>query len=736
MQPRACARDKRMIWFPLLLFLTIVLAALFAIVGRIAASALRIDALDGDQPEHWLAAMLFGTGLVTLICGWCAYAGLSAREYRWIVLGVLTGLLGVAVVRGDARRLVRFAALARGHLIVGSILAIRVGLYLLPVLFGGSHLLISDAMTYVPAADWLGNNGFRASLQPNPEQPIQSLMILFQQMNHRMGPMFLHSFLAVSIPEVGAFELFPVMIGLGLILNLGTVYLICRWCFNVSERMSFAGLLLVAILAHSLASSSTGTFLCQLYGTAVLGTAIAFMVILSDPLRWTHGNALLVGFLVSIQLSMYSELAPVLAIAGTAWLSINAIQSFRFRSAIRFGCFLAFIALFTLSIANVEIVRCWNGVLNMLKLNGVGTHIQWSWPGFVEFAIGGSGYDHRFGFTFRVFKRAACSGVVAILLLGGLRFLFRQGGSYVAVSLAVLAALFAYYATSRTDPWTGATGHTWNLFKASKWAYPFVAAVQVAGLAWIGQYVVRKRYSIGIALVLLGTVALFNVQQHVRVARAIAKQTREISGGDSPYSAARQLRCRLAESTAPIYLVRTPETDFKGPLQAGLFYPRPLLNGWPGDPLYGTLGLLDDRPRAFDADTVFMLFGEPPFDEPLERLPFRMSRLDPDQPVLFRIDYPDRPYVPRAGEPLVVGDKPITCWIFAARGGTVELASDHASEWNRPNRVLTISINSAAPVEWNTGHGLPIKKGINRVTLSAGDTEIRLWHLKVRWRTP
>jgi hypothetical protein len=722
-----------MFWFPLLLSLTIALAVGLALVGRIAARAFRIDVLDGDEPEHWLAAMLFGAGLVTLLCGWCSYSGLSARDYRWLILGLLAALAGVVIVRRDGRRLLRFGPSAKGHLIVGGILVVRVGIYLLPVLFGGSHLLISDAMVYVPAADWLSRNGFGMSLSPDPDQPIQSLMVLLHAMSHRMGPMFLHSAAAVSVPELGAFELFPVMIGLGTILNLGAVYLICRWSFELARPIAAAGLLLLAILSHTLASSTTGTFLCQVYGTAVLGTAIALMPVLTDPRRWTPGNALLVGCLIAFQLSMYSELAPVLALTGLGWLAINMVYAVRTGAMVRFGNFLLEIALFTALIANVEIVRCWRGVLYMLKLNGVGCHMPWTLAEFVEFAFGGSGYDIRFGVPFRGLKRVVCTMPLLVLFVGGIWELTRRRGTFVAIALGVLAALFAYFACCRLDPWTGATGHTWNLFKIAKWAYPLVAAVQIAGLASILRIGASRRTLAGCAVAFLGGAALLNLQQHYRASRLIANQSLEVSANESPYSAVQSLRDRLAESGDPIYFVRAPEIDFKGPLMVSLLYPRSIVNGWLGDPLYGTLGLLDDRPRAFGANTVYFQHGEPPFDAPLERLPFHISRLDPHQPTMFQITCADRQFVPKVDQVLSITGNGVTCWIFATRNGVADLRMEFTDGSISPQNAPMIAVNEAAPID-ALKNPLVLRPGINRVVLTASSNEIRVSKMEVIWR--
>jgi hypothetical protein len=387
-------------------------------------------------------------------------------------------------------------------------------------------------------------------------------------------------------------------------------------------------------------------------------------------------------------------------------------------------------------------------------MDGVGCHIPWTLAEFGEFAVGGSGFDVRFGLPFRGLKRVVCTAALLLLFVGGLRELTRQSGLFVIAALIVLSALFAFFTCCRLDPWTGATGHTWNLFKIAKWTYPFVSALQIAGLARIvctqrrwnpteidsflsaGGTVrkpTREKIVIGFVLTLLGTVALLNAQQLYRASRGIAKQCRDITANESPYSAMHGLRDRLADSNDPIYFVRAPETDFKSSLIVSLLYPRPLVNGWHGDQLYGTLGLLADRPRAFDAGTIYLCHGEPPFDAPLERLPFDLWRLDSDRPTVFQINYPDRPFASKVDPVLRITGNPLTCWIFAARCGVAELQVECTDGSVLPTNVLFMSVNDGAPID-ALKSPLVLRRGVNRVVLTALSNEIHLNEAQVNWR--
>lgn len=725
-----------MLWFPILLCLAIVLAAVLTVIGRMAVLALHIDLFDGDEPEHWLAALVFGTGLTTLLCGWCAYSGLASHEYRWIVLATLGVLLFGVICQGRASRLFPFATFTRWHALVGTILLVRLGIQLLPVLGRGCHTIISDAALYTGAAEYLSRNGFGEPIMPTLGDPIQASMAAFHWMNHRMGPMFLHSLVVVGVPELQAFETFAVMMALGAILNLAAVYLICRWCFNLSTRDAAIGLLVIALMSHTLMDACTGSFLCQVYGTAVLGTAIACMPRLLEPARWTAGNALLVGCLLSFQMSMYSELTPVLGLAGLVWLVCGVRAAVRTKSIMQFLLFLVLCVSGLLLVGNIEIYRCWRGVQTMMELSGVGYHIPWNKIQYAEFALGSSGFQAPLGASFHSVKRLLCTPATLLLFAAGFMAIVRGGGIFVGVSLGVLAVLFAFFAIFRTDPWTGVTGHSWNLFKLAKWAYPFVAAIQIAGLAWWMRAAARSQcLRIGLTIVLcalLGT----NLYQIQLGARPFGyNDAFRAAGGESPYTAVRGLRARLNELPGNIYIVRVPFWHTEDYVTAGFLHPRRTANDW----LMSYEDARKSRSDAsLDATNVHYLHnGPPPFDAPLEQLPFRYSLLDPEKPTLFRVYAGELQFVPAPNRFLPIGSKPVTCWIFAPREEPAEMAI----EWADGLQVTGVTLNvvdddgersqlmQAAPHQTLS---LKLKRGVNRVVFTA-TREIQITAIHIRW---
>lgn len=729
-----------MYWFALFLILTVALAVALTLVGRALALAMRIDALDGDQPEHWLGCMLFGAGMVTLLSGWCSFSGLGARDYRWIVLAAIAALISTVVVRGDFRRLFRFGRAPGWHLAIWAILILRVGLYLLPVAHNGSHSFFSDALIYVPAADWLTQNGFGMSVERVREEPVRQMIMSLHELNHHMGPIFLLSLVSAIVPDLGAFELFSVAMALAIMLNVGALYLICRWCFLIPQPLAVLGLLLMAALVHTLGLSSSGTFFAQVYGTAVLGTAIAVMAVLCDSRRWTPGNAMLVGSLLAFQMSMYSEFIPVVALVGCWWLVIVARIAKREKCLTRLMRFLLTSFGLSLLLSNIDIIRAWQLVHSFVKLDGVGYRVPWTWAEFLEFALGGRGFDFLIGPPIQGWQRVLCSATMSLLLVVGIRELFRNGGVFVAAALAVLAGLSIYFACFRTDPWTGEVGHTWNLFKIAKWAYPFIAAVQLAGAARLLGLGLRWRILGAVAVALLVGCAYCNIQHHRKVARLSGQFAFHFARQESPYSALGRLRARLKELDGPIFVVRPPRPVPDGPLLVSLLYPHSLVNTWHSDPHYGRAWLLEECPHAYQSKTIYLQLGVPPFEAPLEQLPFNISRLDPERPTLFRIDNPDQPIafsVPC--QVLRIGPNPATCWIFATRDGSAAMSFEWGEEPQAPDNALTIGTDDGPQVVTiQSSKGLPqrisLKRGVNRVTLTpSGNEIIAITGIKIRW---
>ena len=84
------------------------------------------------------------------------------------------------------------------------------------------------------------------------------------------------------------------------------------------------------------------------------------------------------------------------------------------------------------------------------------------------------------------------------------------------------------------DPWTGELGHSWNLFRWSQWAYPFVLVLQVAGL-------LRLRALLPVAFARASLVGLLAVAcalagMHWGWSRPLGLSMRRVIASETPYS--------------------------------------------------------------------------------------------------------------------------------------------------------------------------------------------------------
>ncbi len=727
-----------MYWFALLLSLTCLLIIALAIVGRLVVSTFQIDVLRGNESEHWLAALLVGTGAVTLLSGWCSYCGLGATIHRWIVLGGVVLLLGATALRGEAPQLLKVSAPRWWLLAIGGIFVLRAGFYLAPVLSNGSHLLYCDALLYIPAADFLSQHGFGLAAPP-VNRPVDQLIAAYHHLSHRMGPIFLHGLVTACVPELGAFELFAVMVALGTVQTLAAAFLVARWCFQADRACSVLGLLFVAVLVHSLGVSATGGCLCQLFGTAILGLSIAVMSKLTTPLSWTRGNAALAGSLVAFQMSMYSELTPVLIFVSILWIAVAAYSAVAASALRQFGWFAFACVLAAAITANIEIVRCWRGVQVMMAINVAGMHIDWTPPQYAEFVLGCNTHDYIFDRPLEGWRYALSAATTSLSFVVGICAWRVRQAVFAVGALAVFTGLFVFYGWFRHDPWTGQVGHSWNLFKICQWAFPFIAATQISGLAHLLHSLNSRRLLQGMLIAIFAIAALQQAHVNRRVSRSLALKSFVRAGHESPYAAVGKLRLRLAVLEGPVHLVRVPQLHGDDPLAASLIYPHRMVNTWENAMHYGAAPLLEERADAYGPSTNYLFFGSLPYQTPLETLPFGFARLDPERPTLVRIDFANRVFVPGYDKVVPLDDSSIVCWIFTTREDEVDISLDLQPPPGNVGGKMTITTPHAGTYVACACNGVAritavkLQRGLNRVELRWSGEPCEVLRIGTEW---
>jgi hypothetical protein len=458
----------------------------------------------------------------------------------------------------------------------------------------------------------------------------------------------------------------------------------------------------------------------------MLAFGLALLSRLLAATSWRAGNAALLGLILAAQLSAYSELSPVLILAtlATAGLALwRAWPDARRR-------FLRFVALGVLALAvfgNIEYYRAARS-LRFLSHVTSGWHLPWSSARFAKFALG---FYPAAMFTEAPLAPwhllvAALAGVA--FLLGLVQVLRRRRALPLGIAVLVFAALAAYYRFGVHDPWTGEIGHTWNLLKLSKWAFPLVAGVQVAGLSLLLRGVRWERAG---ALLLGIAVVWYAVPLQVQYARQIVAGVRASSGPSSRLPDLRRL-CQRIDKQAPqrLYLVSEPSGPWPRCEAAFLLCPRPFASNWKGSAWFEALR--EDRPEAFAPGTVYLHHGVLPFGKPVERLPFGYSRLDGTRPLIFKVQNPNG-VEGKPGEAFTwIGTAPATFVIFSPRTCNAVLSfkgtagfclpgtmrrSLHVTDGSGTSHETTVDAVDGARVELSVA----LNAGINRVEVKCID---------------
>lgn len=623
------------------MLIVLLLSTASALVGRCFAVAVRARILLHREPESLLACMFAGTGLLTLTSGWGTYLGMPAPEALSLSMILTGGLAIVALLRGRLINLIRppkhYGILA---LIVGCLL-LRAGLCLYPLLLGCSLSPYNDTFCYISVAEYLQTRDFITPAPIDPDRPTWAMVTALQGLSHRMGPIYLLAMVQAAIPPLSAFELYPAVIAWGTALNVAGAFLLARWGLRVPRHAALAGAFLAAVAADSLTLSAGCGFLCSVYGTATLAFGLAVLLRLTAIVNWRVGNACLFGLCASMQFSMYGELSPLLGLASIVWLIQNGLRA---RSRGQFRLFIKLVVATVLTIialANIEIIRVYHALYAMTALHGVGWHVPWRTIKFFKFASGAHMVDWLYAVSSSGIKTILLFGLASTTILLGVATVWRARQRTLPLIFALLVfvglALWSRYYSR--DPWTGEIGHTFNLFKLCQWVFPFALALKMAGLYRLLRSVQHRGCSpaLATAMICVGVAAIHLPVQHQGSRKVQARVWLE-KGTPHPMQEFSALRRRIDElGPSTIFYVQDPAGAVNNSFIAYTLNRYPFLNSWTHAGQVGAPWLGQDQYDRCDAGTLFLQLGEPPFEEPAEKLPFNYSVIDQTRPVVFAI---------------------------------------------------------------------------------------------------
>jgi hypothetical protein len=710
------------------------LAVTTTLVGRAFAAAVNIPLLRRATVESQLASAIAGTGLLTLVTGWGSYAGLTARESRWVVLALVGLLTAYLAARGRLVEVVRAPRRAGFGLAVGACLGAGAVVSLLPVYLGKCYCTYSDARVYLAFSEWLQVHPFGAPCTAAPEDPVASVVHFAQATGHRMGPMFLLSLVQAALPRYTAFEVYPAVMAWGFVLNIAALCVLCRWAFRLGRVPTAVGVFTVTASATSLACAAVCQFFCQVYGTAVLGFGLALLVRLSARGNWRLGNAVLLGLSVATLVSVYSELSPFLVAAGGAWLLQNGYRAVRAGRAAGWASFMGVAVLVAAAGGNLELLRAWRWAPQAAAMSGCGFPIPWTELQYWEFTTGANPIGPNYARPFTGWVRWASLGVTSAAVLLGARRLF-QDRRLLPLSAALVAftALFVWFRGHVADPWSHQPGHTWNMFKLAKWVFPLAASAQVAGLALLARRLGRPSLAYA-GMTLAATVAAWaHWPAHRQSAEVYIGWTRNvIKSSDNMFADVRRLRRRLDELDPPalyFFNFNEPAYDYgSGILTPAMIYPRtsaPLTGQCRGGAAGG---------RGCPPGALGLMFSAPPFDPPLERLPLNHSLIACSHPLIVRASFPNGLEDWRGMPSAWIGNEPARLWVFSPRAGLATLSFRSAPGPSRPGNAAR-TLRAVGPdgatrdvtVDYSDRVHVPLvlPRGLSFVQLSCTDSPTR-----------
>ncbi|MBI1247902.1 hypothetical protein GC197_08700 [bacterium] len=684
------------------------------VTGRLIVALAKVDWLRSLRVENMLVSAFLGTTLWMLITAASSYLGLPALSARFVLLGVVLLLCGAVYFSGRIDwvfRGARWQRLLRLYVLLMALSTLCMG----TIIYVQGYLTYNDGPDYIAMSEMLQEHAITSDFGLETDHVLYHPSIILTSNWFHTGSLYFLSLIQAIFPLTG-FEIYPAPLYWGALLNASAIYVLARWMFRIPVKYACLGAIGCLLAVNPLTFAADSSFLCQLYGTSGFCFTLAITSRLYTRSHWHWGSALVFALSVASVLSSYSELAPVLTFGCLGYVAVATAKARRQGHLPAFGQFFLITVGALLICAHIELARTIHSIFKTLELNGVGYHHDWTFAHYWTFAMG----MRPRSASIQWFYIPATIGASICLAAGLLRF-FRQPRRLMplAVALGTFGGLAIYYSLVALDPWTGEVGHTWNLLKLCKYAFPLVTVFQVAGLYWLlsGSGYEKKAF-VGVCLLL----ALVCVPYRLRKFRYYGSDLVDRQG-ESPMTGARDVRDQLA-------LIK-PSKRFFLPKLTGHADRRFACVAYP----LQYAKLTEEQTKSPDvnfSDPEMFLFmpSVPPFVEPLEEWPLNVSRIDPQKPQVLWLEPADR--VKYGGREVCcwLGEHPMEFRIWAPRQATYDFSFDIA-----PGRsiVLTnkrhfrVSTEQAtSPALATAGHQtistqIALTQGINRVRIECLD---------------
>ncbi|MGM9452441.1 hypothetical protein ACTAZI_03805 [Legionella bozemanae] len=543
---------------------------------------------------------ILGLALLTIIASLLGrYLPLGNTIFLPLLLIIL--LIGVIIREQDPWQL-------SSHALMMSVFTFLCGSsLLLPLYLYGGFNAHNDAFTYLAHSNWLQTHAFYEQISPNSITPSTTQVVLYQNLDLRMGASFLLALVQALLHLQWSYEAYPTVA----IVSIASCCLAIGFpLVGILRTMPrFLQLVLLSLPGFSLGGLVFGAhfgFLPQTLGIA-LGAALLFTLgplfqrlkTIRPPLLLLQ-PALPCALLFSAAVYAYSEFLPFLLFGV---LASGLLVAWRFHAWKNFTLFYLIFLLFSLVILNTELMRTYSA-LRLQSHTIVGTPVDWTLVGYLAHALGihGGAWDifqwTKPDYTGKdIFQWTDPSYVNRYILSGYCIFLlvlacltlrvnqlkrFVLNGVFLPtiMVLLVLGAGFIYFRYFVQTPLPIGKRQSWSQFKLSDWSHPFLMAILLFAFASWWQF--RKwLFYVTISVVLFIGLSSALWMSMMRIQPLLAEYE-NINNLDHFYLNLRKEVLANCPPSVPIYLA-IPTNDKLKQMMAYFLADRELNSDWHND---------------------------------------------------------------------------------------------------------------------------------------------------------
>lgn len=384
------------------------------------------------------------------------------------------------------------------HILMVNVFGIICGVSVLgPLFLYGAFNAHNDAFTYLVHSNWLQHHAFKENISSEMMTLSDVHVFVYQIGGFRMGASFLLAFLQSLFHLQWSYEVYPAVI----------ISAITACCLAIGFPLTqvlctmprYIRLALLALPACSLGGLIFGAnlgFLPQTVGLAfgsgllfAFGPMLRYISILGES-RWKIAKAMIpIALLFAAAIFAYSEIAPFLLVAVVGSAFFHAL---RYRMWRRVLSYTGVMLVFSILLLNTELLRACIALQTQSSAIVVGP-VNWPLFGFVahSFGIHGGVWD---GFQWSLPERSGllAIGITLSFIIGAVIVLGRRpiwntilNGVLMptGILLVILCAGLIYFRYFVQSPFPTGIGQSWNQFKLSEWAHPFVMVFILLAIA-------------------------------------------------------------------------------------------------------------------------------------------------------------------------------------------------------------------------------------------------------------